>query len=567
VSDLTLLPSTWIQAKLQDLVDVHYGKALPAKDRVKTGNTPVVGSSGIVGYHDTALIEGSSIVVGRKGSAGAIHLVSESCWPIDTAYFIQPPGSLEIRWCAYFLKTLDLGQFDKSTAIPSLSRDDLYQVQIPIAPSAEQMRILERLEELLSELDTGVSELEAAQIKLDQYRQSLLKAAVEGALTAVWRQTNLVKESGLELLGRILVERRVRWEANQLEQFAEKGRKPPKNWQEKYPEPVHPDTADLPELPKGWVWASLDMIGEIASGVAKGTKHKPGVAVREVPYLRVANVQRGYLDLSEVKTIVAAEKKIKDLVLQNGDVLFNEGGDRDKLGRGWVWRNEVDNCIHQNHVFRMRPLLPETIPELVSHHGNTFGRTWFQNAGKQTTNLASINLTMLRMFPVPVAPAAEQNEILAQVQVQLDNLAQQANAIELALKQSEAQRKNILKAAFSGLLVPQNPNDEPAGALLERIRTERMAQAKQPKSRQSRPKKETSTVAEKLIEVLTNDGDWMEAREAFRRCGVTDGTQTDRIEVLYAELRELDQAGKLLVEAITDGEGRKLHDRIKLVAR
>ena len=198
--------------------------------------------------------------------------------------------------------------------------------------------------------------------------------------------------------------------------------------------------------------------------------------VREVPYLRVANVQRGYLDLSEVKTILATERDIEELTLVDGDVLFNEGGDRDKLGRGWVWRDEVENCIHQNHVFRMRPYLPALQPELLSHHGNSFGKLWFQNAGKQTTNLASINMTMLRAFPVPVAPSEEQVEVLDQIRAQLDSLDRQEVATELAMKQSTAQRQNILRAAFAGQLVPQDPNDEPASVLLSRIRAERAAQ-------------------------------------------------------------------------------------------
>lgn len=295
-------------------------------------------------------------------------------------------------------------------------------------------------------------------------------------------------ETGAQLLERILIERRARWEAKQLAKFAEQGKTPPKDWQKKYPEPVQPDTTDLPELPEGWVWASLDMLGEIASGVAKGSKIGADIEVREVPYLRVANVQRGFLDLSEVKTILATERDIAELTLKAGDVLFNEGGDRDKLGRGWVWRDEVADCIHQNHVFRMRPYLPEILPELISHHGNTFGKTWFQNAGKQTTNLASINMTMLRMFPVPLGPADEQRELLAQLELQIEQIDQQEQAVELGIKQSTAQRQNILRAAFAGQLVPQDPNDEPASVLLERIRLERAAQtaSKKPRGRKAK---------------------------------------------------------------------------------
>jgi type I restriction enzyme S subunit len=231
------------------------------------------------------------------------------------------------------------------------------------------------------------------------------------------------------------------------------------------------------------------MLGETMSGVAKGTKLSANVETREIAYLRVANVQRGYLDLAEIKTIQATERDIAELTLQDGDVLFNEGGDRDKLGRGWVWRNEVPDCIHQNHVYRMRPTLPEIQSELISHHANTFGKLWFQTAGKQTTNLASISMTILRSFPVPVASASEQLEILRQLRIQLDTLDEQESAVEHSLQQSTAQRQNILRAAFSGQLVPQDPSDEPASALLARIRAEREAklgQAAKPKARKPR---------------------------------------------------------------------------------
>ncbi len=122
----------------------------------------------------------------------------------------------------------------------------------------------QKLEELLSDLDAGVAELKAAQKKLTQYRQSLLKAAVEGALTAEWRAERAKRgeplETGAQLLERILTERRRRWEEKQLAKFKEQGKTPPKDWRDKYPEPVKPNTADLPELPEGWVWASVDQL-------------------------------------------------------------------------------------------------------------------------------------------------------------------------------------------------------------------------------------------------------------------------------------------------------------------
>lgn len=483
------------------------------------------------------------------------------------------PDATNSEYLYYFLVSQEKSFVDagKGGAQPNISQGIVKAWPILLPPRAEQIRIVAKLEELLSDLDAGVAELKAAQKKLAQYRQSLLKAAVEGALTAKWRAQQTPSETGAQLLERILHERRARWEAKQLAKFKEQGKAPPKDWQDKYPEPAQPDTTDLPELPQGWVWVSLDMIGEIASGVAKGSKVGAGIELREVPYLRVANVQRGFLDLSEVKTILATERDIADLTLQPGDILFNEGGDRDKLGRGWVWRDEVANCIHQNHVFRMRPFLPEVLPELISHHGNTFGKTWFQNAGKQTTNLASINLTMLRMFPVPMGPADEQRELLTQLELQIAQIDQQQQAVELGLKQSTAQRQNILRAAFAGQLVPQDPNDEPASVLLDRIRAERAEREKQPKVRKTKQQKEIAAVVKKLIDVLEEAGDWVPAQEAFRRCGVADGAMTERIEELYAELRDLDLSGRVQVERLVEldprsGKHFKVGNRLKLVS-
>jgi type I restriction enzyme S subunit len=506
------------------------------------------------------------------GTIGRTAVVPATLPPfsLQRSVAVLKPRGIGSRYLAYALSSPEqqrwLTDNAKGTAQKGVYLKTLGSAQIPIAPFNEQVRIVEKLEELLPELDAGVAELKVAQKKIAHYRQSLLKAAVGGALTAEWRTQNPPIESGSQLLERVLLARRARWEAKQLGKFKEQGKTPPKDWQKKYPEPVQPDTTDLPVLPEGWVWASLDKLGEIASGVAKGSKRDSNVEVREVPYLRVANVQRGYLDLTEVKTILATERDITELTLQNGDVLFNEGGDRDKLGRGWVWRNQVSECIHQNHVFRMRPCIADIQAELISHHGNTFGKLWFQNAGKQTTNLASINMTMLRSFPVPVAPAAEQLEILEQVRALLESLTDQERSVELVLKQSVAQRQNILRAAFSGQLVPQDPDDEPAIALLERLRAERAERDKQPKQRKTKQQKEIAAVVSKLIDVLAEAGDWLPAQEAFRRCGVSNGTLTDQIEALYAELRALDKAGRLAVESVTDNQGRKLHDRLKLLA-
>lgn len=589
MSELYPIPNSWRWVELRDIAEVVTGNTPPTSDAGNYGGKipffkpPQLLDASVSespetlsdkGIEKARLLPPKAVLVsciGILGKTAITKTFSATNQQINAVVF---EASILPEFGFYYAQTLGqwLKENSSATTVAIINKGKFETAPFPLPSKTEQARIVEKIEELLSDLDAGVAELKAAQKKLGQYRQSLLKAAVEGALTAEWRAArkvgagDTVPETGAALLERILTERRARWEAKQLAKFAEQRKTPPKDWREKYPEPVQPDTSDLPELPEGWVWATLDMLGEIASGVAKGTKRDADVPVREVPYLRVANVQRGFLDLSEVKTILATERDIAELELQAGDVLFNEGGDRDKLGRGWVWRNEVPNCIHQNHVFRMRPYLADVLPELISHHGNTFGKTWFQNAGKQTTNLASINMTMLRIFPVPLGPAAEQREVLTQLESQIESLNRQEQAVELGLKQSAVQRKNILKAAFSGQLVPQDPNDEPASVLLERIRAERVERDKQPKVRKTKQKKEIAVMVSKLIDVLAETGDWLPAQEAFRRCGVGDGAPTGLIEELYAELRDLDKAGRLAVETVADARGRKLYDKLKLLA-
>lgn len=502
------IPNSWMWVTLQDVAEVitgntpptsnveNYGGGIPFFKPPQLTDMPVSEAPDTLsekGVKKARLLPPRSVLVSCIGIIGKTAITKTFGATNQQINAVIFESSVQPEYGFYYSQTLApwLKENSSATTVAIINKGKFEVAPFPLPPTAEQTRIVAKLEELLSDLDSGVAELKAAQQKLVQYRQSLLKAAVEGALTAEWRQHNQPGETGAQLLQRILTERRTRWEARQLAKFQAQGKTPPKDWQKKYPEPVPPDTTDLPELPEGWVWASLDMLGEIASGVAKGTKRDGDVPVREVPYLRVANVQRGCLDLTEVKTILAIERDIEELTLKNGDVLFNEGGDRDKLGRGWVWRNEIAECIHQNHVFRMRPYLSELQPELISHHGNTFGKLWFQNAGKQTTNLASINMTMLRAFPVPVAPADEQLEMLEQIRTQLDNLNQQERAMNLVLEQSVAQRQNILRAAFSGQLVPQDPKDESASVLLERIRAERAAQVA-PKKPRGRKVKEAS---------------------------------------------------------------------------
>jgi type I restriction enzyme S subunit len=568
------VPNNWVSIPLGETVQIQKGKKPLDLGPLNTvRNIPYINISVFEGktikeyappqqiprceITDTLLVwDGARAGLCGRGVAGFIG----STLMKVTSDIVAPP------YLYYFLQSHygTLNTQTKGVGIPHIDPVVFNGLEFLLPPSKEQTRIVAKLEELLSDLDAGVAELKAAQKKLGQYRQSLLKAAVEGALTAEWRKGHTPQETGAQLLARILTERRARWEAKQLAKFAEQGKTPPKDWQKKYPEPVQPDTSDLPELPEGWVWASLDMLSEIQGGIQKQPSRAP--IANKYPFLRVANVARGILKLDDIHEIELFKGELERLALQKGDVLIVEGnGSLTEIGRCALWDGSIPNTVHQNHLIRARPIGMRS--EFVETWLNSLrGIERLTALAATTSGLYTLSVGKISKIPVPVPPIDEQTATVNLLATALDEQKRQEIAAQLSLKQSAAQRKNILKAAFSGQLIPQDPNDEPASMLLERICAERAERDKQPKVRKTKQQKEIAAVVSKLKDVLAEAGDWVPAQEVFRRCGVADGSQTEQIEALYAELRELDKAGSLAVEAVTDAQGRKLHDRLKLVA-
>jgi type I restriction enzyme, S subunit len=165
-------------------------------------------------------------------------------------------------------------------------------------------------------------------------------------------------------------------------------------------------------VPEGWHLSSLDRCAEVQTGVAKGRKFDLAEMV-EVPYLRVANVQDGHLDLSEIKTIQIRRSEVARYRLQAGDVVLTEGGDFDKLGRGFIWRGELGLCVHQNHVFAVRPNPRQLAPEFFAYLAqSSYGKAYFLQVAHKTTNLACINTSKLKAFPVVIPSIDEQREIV-----------------------------------------------------------------------------------------------------------------------------------------------------------
>ena len=165
-------------------------------------------------------------------------------------------------------------------------------------------------------------------------------------------------------------------------------------------------------VPESWEVVPLTECAVVQTGIAKGRKVKPDEAI-ELPYLRVANVQDGYLDLSEMKTITIRKSEQQRFSLQDGDVVLTEGGDFDKLGRGFIWNGQVADCVHQNHVFAVRPDTSRFSSEFFAYQSQSpYGKRYFLSVAHKTTNLACINTTKLKAFPVLLPSPDEQQEIV-----------------------------------------------------------------------------------------------------------------------------------------------------------
>jgi type I restriction enzyme S subunit len=484
------LPSGWARVDFDESIEVvsDRGFRIKQKDYLTSGKLPVIdqGEGFIGGYTndiDAQITSPSPLIVFGDHTRRFKFVTFPFAVGADGVKLFLPTPLWEPKFLFLQLQNINLENRGYGRHFQHLRKESLF-----LAPLAEQIRIVEKLEELLTDLDAGVAELKAAQKKLAQYRQSLLKAAVEGALTAQWREGNPATESGAQLLERILQERRTRWEAKQLAKFAEQGKTPPKEWQKKYPEPVQPDTSDLPQLPEGWVWATIDQltIEQRYGSSAKTNEDNNGIAV-----LRMGNIQEGRLDYSNLKYLPKSHNEFPSLFLKDGDLLFNRTNSPELVGKTAIYRSELTPCSFASYLISVR-LAPNIIPEFVSSFINSvYGRHWVKSVAVQQVGQANVNGSKLAALTIPLPPAREQIELIELLMEKIAGTFEQTRNIELSIKQSTAQRQNILRAAFAGQLVPQDPNDEPASVLLERIRAQRAVQAPVKKARGRRGKEAT----------------------------------------------------------------------------
>ncbi len=366
--------------------------------------------------------------------------------------------------------------------LPRISAKRLAEYRLLLAPLPEQHRIVAKIESLFARLDEGVAALKRAQANLERYRASVLKAAVEGRLTEHWRSENPPEETGEELLGRILAERRKRWVAEQLAKFVAKGRKPPRNWKAKYKEPLAPDTSGLPVLPDGWCWATVEQFASTASG---GTpdRREDGYFGGGIPWVKSGELKDG--------TVLASAETISGQGLASSSAKVFPAGTLcialygATVGKLGLLR--MDAATNQAVCGILSPI--SALPNYLYFFLRAL-RPRLIRSGKGGAQ-PNISQQIVRQTPVALPPLPEQEAIIAALDAQL-SVVQQASdrLLRNCLDAAVHLRQSVLKRAFEGGLVPQDPADEPASVLLERIRAEREAKRKRSKRRAPKPRRQ-----------------------------------------------------------------------------
>ncbi|MEU9076878.1 restriction endonuclease subunit S [Kitasatospora sp. NPDC048538] len=480
------LPSGWTRGHLRDvLIAIEAGKSFTCEPRpAEEGEWGIIKVSAMTWgsfrasenkavpagkeFDKKHEIRPGDILISRANTreyVGAPVLVGE-CRPklllSDKSLRLVPSSEVDRKWLLYLLSSPGVRKYISDTAtgtkdsMRNISQQALMDTPIDIPPFLEQQRIVDAIEDHLSRLDAAGKLIERSSIRLHRLRNTVSDPTFGYTVGGDADAADL-------------------------------------------PVPAGTIDSDLPRVPHGWRWRRLEDVAEVVGGVTKDSKKQSDPDLPEVPYLRVANVQRGRLDLDQISVIRVPERKAKALALQPGDVLMNEGGDRDKLGRGWVWEGQIPGVIHQNHVFRARVLSGEIEPKLLSWYANGSG-AWFERNGKQSVNLASISLSKIKKFPLPVPPSTEQQRIVERIENDLSVMDNVCELVARSRVRSISLRRALLAKAFSGRLVRQDPSDEPAGVMLMRVAAERGSTNAKPK-RQRMTQRTRSTTAQQEFDV------------------------------------------------------------------
>ena len=413
---------------------------------------------------------------------------------------LNPSDAIDPKYVFYHTVSDDfvskLNPLQRGTSYPAVRDDDVLAQRIDLPSLPEQRRIVAEIEKQFTRLDASVEALRRTQANLKRYRASVLRAACSGKLVPT--EAELARAEGREhepadvLLERILAERRARWESQEKRRG-------------KYKEPAAPDTSDLPPLPEGWVLATVD---QMIVRSEYGTSVKCSYESDGIPVLRIPNIVGSEIDLADLKFANQSLPVDDDRALQVGDVLMcRTNGSISLIGKTAVIKRPLEpHHSFASYLLRFRfvdcPPLSDWFHLFAT---SQLGRNYIEREAASSAGQHNVSLSLIHRMAVPVPPLAEQHRIVAEVERRLSVIQQAETAVEASVQRAERLRQSILKRAFAGELVPQDPDDEPASVLLERIRAQREAEqaASATKKRPARRRRATPKAQQLTLEEAT----------------------------------------------------------------
>ena len=476
------IPDSWSWVEASQIAQI-VGGGTPRTDDPKNfenGDVPWITPADLSGYKDKYIARGTrnitklglansgarvmpagTVLFSSRAPIGYVAIASN---PISTNQgfksFVLRPGIEKDYAYYYLMRARDLAiELSSGTTFREISGAKAALIPFPVAPGAEQRRIVAEIEKQFTRLDAAVRALKRVRANLKRYRAAILKAAAEGRLVPteaeLARREGRSYEPASALLDRILAERRARSEGTH------------KRGTKKYLEPGAPGFANNFPLPEGWAPADVE---QVSSLVQYGSSAKTNETPEGIPVLRMGNLTvDGRLDTSELKYLPKEHEEFPQLLLQDGDLLFNRTNSAELVGKSAVFRGNPNPCSFASYLIRVK-MIPGCDARYVAICLNSsLGRKWIKSVVSQQVGQANVNGTKLQAFLFPLPPEPEQLSILAEVERRQSILDEQEIALEKEIMRAERLRQSILKSAFEGRLLPQDPNDEPASALLERI--------------------------------------------------------------------------------------------------
>jgi type I restriction enzyme S subunit len=576
---LWTIPTNWQWATIADIGEVVSGGTPSTKNPSFWGGTVNwISPVDLGGYNNKFIFKGAKSLTetGLENSAaklmpaGSIHFSSRA--PIGYVVIsktnistsqgfksIVPAKGIFNEYVYYFLKSAKRIAEERAsgTTFKELSGKAFSELPIPIPPVDEQHRIVEKIDELFSELDQGIDSLKTCGDHLKVYRQALLKQAFEGKLTEQWRNAHTDQLKTVEQLLTLIKEEREQHYQQQLEEWEEAV----KTWEENGKQDKKPSKPQklthllpltkqelnkLPPLPKEWVWVRLSVVAEnIQIGPFGSLLHQSDYIKNGVPLVNPSHIKNQRIEPDW--NLSVTKQKLSELssyIMRTGDIVI---GRRGEMGRCAVVTEKENGFLCGTGSLFIR-LLPNHNPNFYCYSLSSQRVKDFLSEKSIGTTMQNLNQEIIHNVPVPLCTFSEQQKIIEEVDREMTVLSEVKNTIEENLQKAEILRQSILEKAFSGQLVLQAPNDEPGSILLERIRAEREATPKPTrKPFTNKKKKEIDTVAD-LISVLESAHDWLSAQNVFRQCGIGDGAETETIETLYLELRDLVKEKRIEVE-------------------